>query len=87
MNPLEIHQPAPTIQHRVDSPVSESGCRRQTFDLPDQGGSSDRCLRSYLKVDRDRPISYTGANLTITPYTLDVTAAAKTKVYGASDRR
>jgi hypothetical protein len=38
MNPLEIHQPAPTIEHRVDSPVSESGVSPgQTFDLPDQG--------------------------------------------------
>jgi hypothetical protein len=38
MDSLEIHRPAPTIEHRVDSPVSESGVSPgQAFDLPDQG--------------------------------------------------
>ena len=38
MDPLEIHRPAPAVQHRVDSPVSESGVSPgQAFDLPDQG--------------------------------------------------
>ena len=38
MDPLEIHRPAPTIEHCVDSPVAESRVSSgQTFDLLDQG--------------------------------------------------
>ncbi len=38
MDSLEIRRPAPTIEHRVDSPVPDSGMTPgQAFDLPDRG--------------------------------------------------
>ena len=42
-------------------------------------------LQNTLTAGSNYNISYSGANLNITPYTLAVTAAAKSKTYGAAD--